>query len=384
LVNYIKEAFMNIPTPDPNLTTSDVLEALRASGKPLREWGQAIDGTPMLAARTGGDKQPAIFVTAGAHATETAGVHAALNLVNALDTEHEAHVLPLRDPLGFAGVNHCLSFAAGQPVELPDNGAVLDYLSAHGQLVWRKGDLQLFKLGDLGFFWDRPRPGPDTYWDIHRSIRQLLQDNPQQLKPLFDKRIMLIDAWIADGAGPMQRCFHIVLKQKQDGEWAWLHLNRFFGRDDAPPEVAALDRLMQTVRPGLTCDLHEGNGEGFWLPVPTPKENPERLFDMTKAFLDYVKSQGYPVASYEDILATDHTRDDKEWMRKFQVEDPRLPGLLWSQGLMRGEGPNMMGYGGRFGIGYGTEAPLKRPLAMRVDGLTNGIQAAIKVWEQTV
>ena len=37
-----------------------------------------------------------------------------------------------------------------------------------------------------------------------------------------------------------------------------------------------------------------------------------------------------------------------------------------------------------FGIGFGTEAPMVRPLAMRVDGITNGILAAIKVWEQTI
>jgi len=372
---------MDIPLPDPNLTTADVLDVLHSSGKPLHEWGRAIDGTLMLAARTGGDKQPAIFITAGAHSTETAGVHAALNLLHGLDTEHEVHILPLRDPMGFAGVNHCLSFAAGQPVELPDHDAVLDYLLAHGQQIWREGDLYLFKLGNLGFMWDTPRPGPDTYWNIHRSMRQLIHDDPNMLKPLFGKSIMLIDTWIVEGCGQMQRCFHIVLDMNPGG--GWLHLNRFFGRDDAPPEVAAVDRLMQQVRPGLTCDLHEGNGEGFWLPVPKPEENPERVFDMTKAFLGYIQSRGYPIADYEDIIATDHTRDDKKWMRELQVQDPRLPGLLWMYGLERGEGPNLMDYAGDFGIGYGTEAPLKRPLDMRVDGLTNGILAAIKVWEET-
>src|SRR5262245_52856854 len=40
---------VNIPTPDPNLSTRDVLAALHASGKPLHEWGRAIDGTPLLA-----------------------------------------------------------------------------------------------------------------------------------------------------------------------------------------------------------------------------------------------------------------------------------------------------------------------------------------------
>ena len=34
--------------PNPDLTTAGVLEALHASGKPLHEWGRAIDGTPLL------------------------------------------------------------------------------------------------------------------------------------------------------------------------------------------------------------------------------------------------------------------------------------------------------------------------------------------------
>src|SRR5205814_839047 len=150
---------MPISTPDPNLSSAGVLDALRASGKPLHEWGRAIDGTPLLAARTGGDKQPVIFITAGSHAPETAGVHAALNL-------------------------------------------------------------------------------------------------------LWGKRVMVMCASAGvEGTGEMRRCWHGVFSA--GGEW--LHLNRFFGRADAPAEVAAVDQLMQTLRPGLTCDLHEGNGSGFWM-----------------------------------------------------------------------------------------------------------------------
>src|SRR5205085_4083183 len=131
-------ARMTIPRPDPNLSTADVLAALRASGKPLQEHGQAVDGTPLLVARTGGDQQPPIFITAGSHAPETAGVHAALNLLDALETKHVAYVLPLRDPLGFRGVNGSLSFAAGRPVALPDYDAALEFLNANGRLLWQE------------------------------------------------------------------------------------------------------------------------------------------------------------------------------------------------------------------------------------------------------
>src|SRR5438132_875190 len=128
---------MTFPSPDPNLSTADVLAALHASGKPLHEWGRAVEGTALLAAQTGGDKLPPIFITAGSHAPETAGVHAALNLLRSLETEHVAYVLPLRDPLGFSGVNGSLGFAARRPLTLPDYGAALEFLKANGRLLWQ-------------------------------------------------------------------------------------------------------------------------------------------------------------------------------------------------------------------------------------------------------
>ena len=175
----------------------------------------------------------------------------------------------------------------------------------------------------------------------------------------------------------MQRCWQAVLSKKME----WLHLNRFFGRSDAPPETAAVDRLVQTIHPDLTCDLHEGNGAGFWLPIPKPEQNQERVLKMSRAYFDYIDSRGYPITTYENWLATDHTSaPDPNWM----MPEPGLPGLFWVKTTLRGEGPNLMDYAGQIGVAYGTEAPMEQPLAMRVDGITHGIQAAIKVWEETL
>jgi hypothetical protein len=119
--------------------------------------------------------------------------------------------------------------------------------------------------------------------------------------------------------------------------------------------------------------LHEGQdegpGDGFWIPIPRPKKNAERVFDMAKAFLDDIQTCGYPVTNFKP-----------DWMEP----DPRLPGLWWTTGAPRGEGYNLGHYAGLFGIGFGTSAPAVRPLNMRVDGLTHGTLATIRVWEQTV
>jgi len=371
---------MDIPVPDPDLTTTDVLEELRGSGKELYEWGSAEDGTPLLAARSGGEKQPAIFLTAGSHSPETAGVHAALNLLRGLKTEHEVHVLPLRDPVGFAGVNHCLSLAAGHQVTVPDHSSALDYLKTHATLVWDEEGMYLFKLGELGFVWTETMPGYDSFLRMHSQMLSLERNEPNSLKALWGKSVMLMCAMTGvEGGGEMRRCWHGVLSHR--GEW--LHLNRFFGRADAPPEVAAVDRLMQSVRPGLTCDLHEGYGSGFWTTIPKPRENPERVFDMTKAFFDYISARNYPIMAYEERAAKEREFNmpyNPDWISP----EPRIPGFFWVNGGLRGEGPNLMDYAERFGVGYGTESSIELPLAMRVDVLTNGILAAIRVWEESI
>ncbi len=370
---------MSTPAFDGHLTTDDVIRALRDSGKPLHEWGRAIDGTPLLAARTGGDKRPAIFLTAGAHAPEVAGVQAALRLLDLLETEHETHILPLRDPLGFDGVSRCLGFAAERPVTVAGHRAALDYLLANGRIIWREGDARIFTLGRLAFMWDLPQPGVDNVMRMNSRLRSLLREHSAALEPLWGTRLMVVcDLTDVEGAGEMQRCFHLVIGAR--GEM--MHLNRFFGRDDAPPEVAALNRLMHAVRPGLTCDLHEGNGSGFWMPVARPATNPERVFEMTRAFFEQIKHRGYPIATYENVLATDPnvgTNYTSDW----RAPEPRLPGMIWTDSRMRNEGYNLVDYGGLFGIGYGTEAAMERPLAERVDGTTQGILAAIRVWEHT-
>ena len=273
-----RKVIMQTNSVNPYLTTADVLETLRASGKPIHEWGCAIDSTPMISARIGGHKQPGIFITAGAHSDETAGVHAALNLLNQLDTEHEVHILPLRDPFGFAGVNRCLSFAAGQPVMITDHAETLQYLKEHARLVWHENEMYVFKLGEIGFVWNPIQQGIENYWAMTGRIGKLVKEDPGLLKVLSGKSVMLINSSNVDGARVMQRCWHAVLSERME----WLHLNRFFGRSDAPPETAAVDRLMQTLHPGLTCDLHEGNGDGFWLPIPKPERNQERVLNMSR------------------------------------------------------------------------------------------------------
>lgn len=363
--------------PKLDLTTTDVSRALESTGLPLQEWGTALDGTAMVSARAGGDRQPAIFLTAGAHCTETAGVHASLELLTTLETAHELHVLPLRDPVGFGGVSHCLSLAAGEEISVTDPQMSLDVLRERANLLWSEGNLYLFQWGEVGFVWGPPTPGLETFWAQFALTGRLPVEAPDVLRSLLGRSIFFLNVnSTIEGSGALERCYHTVLGA--DGQW--LHLNRFFGQADAPPEVVAVDKLIQTVRPGLTVDLHEGNGEGFWMPIPRPATGQDRALRMTRAFFSYIEEKGYPVESYEHWQASNGIEAaDPDWM----VPEPELEGMFWLQQELRAEGPNLMTYAATVGMGYGTEGPMEQPLAMRVDGLTEGIRRAIGVWEQT-
>jgi hypothetical protein len=367
---------MTIAVADPKLTTSDVLDIMHASGRPIRQLGRAVDGAPILSARVGGDRQPPVLITAGAHAHEPAGVLAALSVLEGLDTEHEVHILPLRDPMGFAGANHCLSVAAGQRVEVSNHREALGYLQEHASLLSARGDLSLFRLGDFGFVWNVPTPGSEGSRPMAGFVQELARREPDSVKPLWGKSVLLLLAMQdAEGVGELQRCYHQLFSAT--GEW--LHLNRLFGRSDAPPEVAAVERLIREIKPGLSCDLHEGAEQGFWLSVPRPAGSPERTLAMARAFLDTVRASEYPITTYEEWVAIYKVTD-----RERVGPEPRLPGLLWTNALLAGQGHNLGSYQSQWGIALDTEAPIMKPLAVRVDGITRGIAAAIKVWEESL
>ena len=149
----------------------------------------------------------------------------------------------------------------------------------------------------------------------------------------------------------------------------------------AAQEVAAVEKLIREMEPGLICDLHEGNGQGFWMPIPRPEQDADLVLDMTRAYFAYIDSRDFPVTDYEDWQKTDRIgAPDPDWM----LPEPTLPGMFWLNQDLRAEGHNLMSFASPFGIGYGTEAPMIRPLAMRVDGITEGMRAAIGVWEKGV
>ena len=65
-----------------NITSGgDVAAFVEKSGRPVRRLGTAMGGAAIQAVRLGGDRKPGILIKGGSHATEIAGIHAALTLI---------------------------------------------------------------------------------------------------------------------------------------------------------------------------------------------------------------------------------------------------------------------------------------------------------------
>ncbi|MGE3777207.1 MAG: hypothetical protein AB7F89_08490, partial [Pirellulaceae bacterium] len=135
----------------PFRTYEQLLQALRDQGRSWTVLGAAPDRSPIVAVRGGGTKQPAILFSAGAHATEQAGVVAAVEVLRTLKTDHEFWVLPCRDPIGLSGFRHALRLGLGEEPELESVDQVDEFLRRHGEVVYDADGTLVVVIGEYGY-----------------------------------------------------------------------------------------------------------------------------------------------------------------------------------------------------------------------------------------
>jgi hypothetical protein len=130
---------------------ADLLALLKQRGHAWRQIGIAPDKSPVVAVRAGGNKLPAVFISAGAHATEHAGVAAAVELIDRLQTEHAVWVVPTRDPIGLNGFRYALSLGLGETPAIGTPEEAERLLRDKGEILYEKDDVLLALLGEYGY-----------------------------------------------------------------------------------------------------------------------------------------------------------------------------------------------------------------------------------------
>lgn len=356
---------------------TELLERLEKAGKPVRVLGHAPDGAPVVAVRSGGEKPPAIFISAGSHSTEHAGVSAAVELIGQLETEHPVWVIPTRDPVGLNGFAHALSLGLGEKPQIDSFDAVEEVLRREGEVLFEEEGRVLALIGEYGYASNRP--GAHTrcpQWEFYLRLQQLQKSRPEVLAPLRCRRLYMTPGQAGvEGTGNFGRAYTLVISP--EGEV--LHLNRFHDTPWAPVEPRLTRRLLAEINPGLSFDLHESQlmGDHYWLSArhqqdPESEEWEQRA---ARATIQAIADSGATLAEDGDVLGG--VPIEQTWFRRSEK------GVYWLDSRIRGEGLNLMDFAARFyGMAFGTEMGMYGSFAHRVHLGMLTVQSAVRVFEE--
>jgi hypothetical protein len=344
---------------------------------PVRVLGTAFGGEEIRCVETGGERLPPILITAGTHTPEAAGIVAALRLLEEVRTDRKTYIIPLRDPFGFNDFDHCLSTLLTRPVHVDSHPEVVELLRRDGTIVVDREDFCIGLLGEVAIVTMETRHDPLGYDLALSYLNQTLQGESRVLEALRGRRFFVPASMpTSEGAGRYGRTYTGFV----GSEGKTLSVSQFFGRDDAPPEVACLDAFVREIKPGITFDCHEDFGREFYLPARRKPDEPERSERIVKAMRSAVEAAGYPMADYAAFVAR-AVQYRPYWPPYHQPSG--LPGLFWTDGLKRGIGYILVDYVLRWGFAMPTETGAEAPLAERADCHVRAILAGIAAYEET-
>ena len=349
--------------------------------------GHTVDGSPIVAARGGGDKTPAIFITAGSHATEHAGVSAAVQLIDELDTEHQVYVIPTRDPVAHDGFAHALSLGVGEVPTIDDFDQLEGVLRDEGEVLFEDDDFLLTIIGDYGYASARPetkgdivdegdikfragpkRKNPQGYG--YGRMQQIHRETPEILEPLLGRRVYQPAGQVGvEGTNLFDRAYTLIISL--EGEI--LHINRFHDTAWAPVEPRVTRSLLRRIKPGISFDLHESAGmdDRYWLSArklsdPEAQNWEERAATAT---INAIAASGAKLATEEDAPS--------KWF------DMSEQAVFWLDATRRGEGFNLMDFCSReYGLAFGTEMGMFGSFEGRVDMALTTVRTAVSVFEE--
>jgi hypothetical protein len=335
---------------------AELLEHIRKKGHTLRVLSYALDRAPIVSIKSGGEEEPAIFITAGNHSTEQAGVTAAVELIEQLDTEHRVYVIPTRDPIGMNGYPYALNLALGEEPSFNSFEELEAILREKGEIFYDEEDILLVLIGEYGFA-------------NCNLLGRLKNVPPEILTPFKGRRIFTPARYSVEGAEHFQRAYTLIVSP--EGEL--LHLNRFHDTAWAPVEVRCARRLMVEIQPGLSFDLHESMeiGGRYWLSARHQQDEENEAWEQRIAW-ETIQA----IADSGTVLVEDDYNPGPFFTRSER-------GVYWLDARKRGEGLNLMDYAARFyGLAFGTEMGMHGSFEQRVSLGILTVQSAVKVFEE--
>ena len=353
----------------PNASAENILAAARTYNLEEEVIAHSPAEQEIVSFQMGGENEPAILITAGAHGDEPSGPLGAVELMGKLETNYQVFVVPVRDPYAWNGYDYCLGIALGQEVSLENHDQAEELLRELGDPILDIENLLITSIGD--FFFAFKRPAADTIGprEIWQQLGEIMPEMPEITQQLQGKRIILpSNLEGVEGCGIFDRAYTVMLTPTGLPG----NLNRFFGMENQPVETAATQGLIDKIKPGMTLDLHEGQGSDYYL--FTSGEFDEHTRTLTKAMIDGVVAAGHAVTSLSKLA-------------------PRLtPSIMATlkdggPGILVGElgggdaGVSCSGYASRYGVGMTTETGRWTTLATRVSQQVTAVQATVTAYE---
>ena len=331
-----------------------LLEWIQSKGHKPRVLGYAPDRSMIVCVKSGGEKEPAIFISAGSHSTEQAGVTTAVQLLDQLETEHRVYIIPSRDPMGMNGFGYALSLSLGEEPRLDSVEDAHAILRERGEVLYEEGSTLLVIIGEHGY--------------STRGLYGRLPKGASFLEPLLGRRIFFPShADGIEGTAPCQRAYTLIVSP--DGEV--LHINRFHDTPWAPVEVRCTRRLMAEIRPGLTLDLHEYGGDAFWFSARHQRNDGDEKWEgrMADEMIQAVAHSGTKLAPENYLPGSFFTKGER--------------GVFWLNPQERGEGLNLADFAARtYGPSFTIETGMRSRFQQRVSTSLLAVQMAVKVFEE--
>ena len=366
-------------------TYEALLEAAYGTGKPVRTLGYAPGARPIISVRTGGDVDPPVLITAGAHATEHAGVCAAIELIDCLDTEHAVYIIPSRDPVGIDGFDAALNLTMDHNEMIQDVQMANSLLDEESEVIYADETLRIGLIGDYAYAVTSLDSGGGV--SVLHRLKAFTETHPDVLERMAGRRVYTAaGSREIDGAAPFERTYTLVISP--DG--LPMHLNRFFTDEWAPPETRSIRRLMEEIKPGLTFDNHEttGHGDRFHVSLRPQRTTggDKREAEVAAAIRKAVAGRGTTLATDADVLdsptrtvghADESSRpedgfysrehDGAYWVDPHLTDPPRL-----------GEGLNATDFAAdEYGLAFTLECGMYGSLQQRTADAVASVQAGV-------
>ena len=331
---------------------AEMLTHIQDKGHALQNLGRAPDGQPIVAVKSGGSKTPAIFISAGSHATEQAGVSAAVELIDELETDHQVYTFPCRDPIGLNGFTYALSLSLGATPALQHLDDIAPLLRERGEVLHEADDTVVAIIGEYGY--------------ATHNLYYTAQGAENWLAALKGRRLYWPNrAPGIEGTDFMQRAYALII----DPAGEVLHINRFHDTPWAPVEARCTRDLMAEITPGLTLDLHEYGGDAFWFSARHQQNGDDQQWEerMADRMIAAINAVSTPLPPDDYLPGSFFTKSHL--------------GVYWLNANERGEGLNLVDYAATvYGPSFTIETGMQLPFADRVAAAKLAAQKAVEVF----